>query len=1056
LKRFYLLGLLLFLPAILLISIITLVARPDNTLAPENITLSTTPITPVSFVESAISKGLQFEHQRRSHGLNSIADSYGNGICVIDFDNDGFDDIFVTAGLGATRRYGKDHWWNISSSSILYRNIDGSHFAPVQLPQQTITGFGCTIGDINNDGLNDIVVGDLGKVHLLLNGAESFTYQPQPLTSANDWPTSMLVNDINEDGLADILIATLVNYQNDLKVGHEDYGYQVSTTFGTSEYTGQNNLVLLGQAKDVAFKTHVLPGQQRTLSILPASIGSFVAVNGKGSNTVMQHLGEAQGDSALSGLTFPAVQISPIKVANENYFVIANHGTSGVQLINLEQKINQAWAKKLTNDVIDASQSWATLVSDFNNDGLADVALASGFATPAINMPSRPQGAVNHLLFQDHNGGFKAADNAFKPKLARSSRGATFGDFNNDGFVDMAFLNNNNFASLYLNEGNDNHWVSFICQPLALCGGSQWTVTAGKQIYQQSWDRVQPYLSYVSQRIHFGLGQAVNSVKLSVAGGQYDVVVDTIYRLDLAAGTIEPLQPKIEQSDAMDSDSLFHAIIATENPQQLVALLATITLKDQQATQLLALLKSYRLNLPQLTQSADHRVVVTLAWLMSQTSTVSPLLIDLLMDLENRVFVDHLSSMVSSLYNQAFCRFTDKLAYWFDEEEVLPETKLALLPVVLHQGLRSMSGNAQRFQCAIESVSYSAQTTIGSSLLPLLRGKDSAAIIRAIGRLKFSKALPQLASFCQQATDALVLAECQISLFKLTGIATPGKADKQSRRFFAVHSDALLLKNINLKLPLLQSIRQANYHLSMIKDHRYIGYQALLLQGQYDLLSQTSLNHDKADMVTFIQRVKNQYPAEVDKYVQQLFAGNHALAASLLPFVSNSTLLSFIVSESAPHSQEVASKLVQQCVLRQTLVAPCQQHFGVKTSVTNLSAEKLLSLPAVQLYYLIYAASPVHKQVIARQLYLGSLKANLKANFKTSASTIFALLHHNDLYRLIEKAQPSWVNDFLAYSFKTNQAVAGVWLKQYQAQKYDLSWLKLYLKGHLAKGTYGP
>ena len=122
--------------------------------------------TPVQFVESAVVKGIMFKHIQRTEKLSGIKDAMGSGVCVIDFNQDGYEDVFVVGGEGVTRRYGKQHWWNNPTGSKLYQNIAGQYFTDVttlageaQLPG----GYGCAVGDLNDDGYPELV---LSLIHI--------------------------------------------------------------------------------------------------------------------------------------------------------------------------------------------------------------------------------------------------------------------------------------------------------------------------------------------------------------------------------------------------------------------------------------------------------------------------------------------------------------------------------------------------------------------------------------------------------------------------------------------------------------------------------------------------------------------------------------------------------------------------------------------------------------------------------------------------------------------------------------------------------------------------
>lgn len=1022
---------------------------------------------PVRFVEMALSKGLSFEHQRRAKGVNSIVDTYGNGLCVLDFDNDGYEDLFVTAGLGTTRRYGRAHWWNNNGSSLLYRNIEGRYFAPVDLKLKTtrITGFGCTTGDLNGDGFEDIIVGEQGVIHILHVGPEGFDYQKVDLPKPNLWPTSMLVRDINNDGRNDIVLATLVDYRNDLKVGHLDYAYKVETAFGTAEYTGQNTLALLGGKDSYDFKS--LPGQPRSLSLAPIDLltdakvapGSFLMVNADGSNSLVQHFDQNKTDDSLSWLSFAAVQITPMAVAGKPHFLINNHGSKGVQLVDAQSHMNQAWSAGFTNDYIDSTQSWANLVADFNNDGLDDVALAGGFATEAMNTPSRPQGAPNFMLLQGSDGRFSDHSASLQPRLLRASRGAVYGDFNNDGFNDLVFLNNNNFISYYQNQTNDNHFLNFVCQPISLCRGSQWHLTLDDgSVLVERFDKVQPYLSKTSARIHFGLGKTRSGNMLSVLlknGEQFSHNIknkDAIYRVDLGNRTLSPIIVQQQALESVKVDELFHRIIRTATPQALVDLLSQTQLDSpEQVNRLTVMLGQYRRLMPSLTGSSDHRVVVTLSWLLQQPmrddSTAEKLLF-LILALENRAFVDRVPHLLIDLDSQAFCRLSEGFAYWFEEEEVLPETKLRLLPHILHDGL---TGDNRRFACAVEAVAHSEQTTIGASLLKFL-GKNSqqdALLIRGLARLKYSKAQEMVDDICQNADDLVLFGECQIARFKLTGKRqkVTSRMATGLKQIYSLHSESPLIRHGREGFNLTEAMKKtiaAGYHRSVVKDHRHLGYQALLAEGHFQLLATTMKAFGKSDIAEFIKKVKHRYPAQVDKFVQRLYVAQDPYTAALIPFVSNDAIDGFAMADLAQIiTPELALAIAKRC---RTKV--CAERLSANTPITRLNYEKLLQLEPIVLYYLIYNADNVAKRVLARQLFL----ASKDSAFDTGK--MYDLLVLNQLYLLLGNASEDWIDGFLAHHFNQGHAISNIFVQQLPVPgEQALNWLGLYNKLKEANGT---
>ena len=699
----------------------------------------------------------------------------------------------------------------------------------------------------------------------------------------------------------------------------------------------------------------------------------------------------------------------------------------GIQLIDADSKLNHAWSHRLTNSEIDASQVWAMNVADFNLDGHDDVALATGFATPAITMDTRAQGSPNHLQLQASNGEFDPA-NAFTPKLPRASRGAATGDFNNDGYPDLVVANNNGFASLYINRGGDSRWVGFECKPLILCQGTKWSL-AGKTLY---FDRNQPYLSMASNRLYFGLGNYGARLQLTLTrkDGQQETRLkfeaNRIYRVDLATNKWESIPEASPSPKPMDAETLFHAILTSDTPSSLASLLAER--KSQDTATLVTLLQRFVSQMSRLSPSSDHRLVMTVAWLLNQTGATShaPALLDLIMHLENRVFVDRVPMLSATLNDQQFCAFSKRLAYWFEEEEVLPETKFSLIPALLEQGLQS---EGRKRLCAIDALGHAEQTTIGASLLPLLDHNQpllAAVIVRALGRLKFAHGLPNVKQFCQNSGDPLVKVECQVSLHKFRGAAATGKTPIASdiKAFFALHSQNLLIRD-SIGSDSLDDITfevlRAGYHRSPVEDHRLIGNLALLLSGDYASLAL------QPNLEPFVQAARQHYPVDINQFIRM------NPAPELMTHADNSTLKA-LLKQTLP--ADTVPQAIRQCVLRTSVHPTCQQRYGKQLTLARLNADQLLALPPERLYYLLYAQggrNPVQQKVIVNQL----------ARSEKQEQT-FALLHHNRLYKQLENIDVAWLNAFLRYSLYNDLPVATDWNALSLPSTADTPWLTLY------------
>ena len=175
---------------------------------------------------------------------------------------------------------------------------------------------------------------------------------------------------------------------------------------------------------------------------------------------------------------------------------------------------------------------WGAGFEDFDNDGLPDIFVANGHVYPQVDTLDAGQHyAQRKELYRNlGNGKFKElardlGSDLVKPK---SSRGAAFGDFDNDGNIDVLVINLNDRPSLYHNlGGNRNHWIT-----LRLEGsrsnrsaiGARVEIEAGGKTQVREVQSGGSYLSHNDMRLHFGLGNAsrVDRVQIRWPNGKVE------------------------------------------------------------------------------------------------------------------------------------------------------------------------------------------------------------------------------------------------------------------------------------------------------------------------------------------------------------------------------------------------------------------------------------------------------------------------------------------------------------------------------------------------------
>jgi hypothetical protein len=1073
----------------------------------------------VLFKESAVSKGVIFNHEHRSSTLSGLADTYGSGVCTLDFNNDGFEDLFIVNGNGVTRRYGKPHWWAKNQGSRLYQNINGLFFKDVtekMYGNNSIStkhsGYGCAVDDINNDGYVDIVLGNTNYIELLINNAgNSFTQESISLKTSssaateNVWPMSITLWDWDQDGYQDILVANFTKFENDIKVGTTEYGYKSQTQFDPANFSGQQNILLTRnvdlQPKNISknktnnktnnkslleFDVSYLDKFDRTLSIIPLQLlaplqdnpplNSVFIANATGSNSTVHSFFErnktnsSSFNSMIRKIKSPVVQVSHLTIQDEPAVIFTQHKKGGVQLYYANQKEQDdiAWHVGLNSEKDNASQTWASLIADLNNDGLDDFISARGFASPHIDNLFKPQGSKNNIKIQSTSGKFSDNKALLMPQLSRSSRGAAFADFNNDGLIDIAFNNNNGFFSLYMNDSPMNNWVSFRCEPLHLCRNSHWNITSiqKKHLASKRFSQPEPFLSANQKRVHFGLGDFTKPIDLHVTLNDEtfltfsNISVNAVYNVNIKRGEIAPLKTNTIKKDKLNlpSGALLAYLLNANIDSLLSAINQNLNLNEEQLIQLSQRLISYKLNGKNISATNSVEYLTLTSWLLNQAlrnnASNSVLLnntLRLIGGSESSLYIDHLVELIATLPEENFCRLTDELHYWFWEEEVLPKSKQLLKSPLLYRLLHSTSTNI--IICGLNALATTKDSTIGHSLIPLLHKKFStnqqlkrvqAATIRTLGYLKHSTAKSSIIALCKNAQDAIINAECAITLYKF-GLKKAVISDitpnvMHDKLIYQLHEDKIILDLLINPNDIKPSTAKASlkayddYRYSPQKVHFQLAHLIQLLSAKKDVERKkafkdlVSLRKEK-EIKDIISHWSQIAPLSIDKYIDTLDATNKMW---LIPYASSHKMTQLILTgKETNHDFTYNYALAQQCLIRNSVKKVCDEQLKVNITMSTTDIESLLHNSPLNLMYSLLSDNNTVKKVTALRLFDLSKKLIARATTnKKHLTTLFSMLMINESYTLIRKNQidKAWLALFIHSVYVDNLTLKQSWL----------------------------
>ena len=496
----------------------------------------------VQYVDVTAAAGIDVLHRHGGTGRKFYIETVPPGACWLDYDNDGWMDVyFVQSGPlpGAPRDATSPH-------SRLFRNRGDGTFVDVTekagVGNAAGYGNGCTAGDYDNDGDEDLYVTNFGPSVLYRNNGDgTFTDVTEQAGVRNGlYATSAAWADYDNDGRLDLFVATYVDFTMDDQKFCGDVRKNRRSYCHPDAYGGLPDVLYHnegnGRFKDVAKEAGVWDPNGKGLGVVwfdmdndgdldlyvanDATPDALYRNDGNGRFTDMTFLsgtccsedgvpqsgmgtdaGDADGDGFLDLFV---TNLS--NETNELYHNLKGTGTFSIDTYRAG-----------LGDVSLLSSGWGTAFFDFDNDGDQDIVVTNGHPMDDIELDSDIiTYAQRPFLFENLGDGtyreigrqagayFRAAD---------VGRGLAVADYDNDGDLDILFTPNDRKATLLRNDGGAaaGHWITIRLQGVRAnrdAIGARVAVTAGGRRQIADVRSASSYLSQNDMRLHFGLGKS--------------------------------------------------------------------------------------------------------------------------------------------------------------------------------------------------------------------------------------------------------------------------------------------------------------------------------------------------------------------------------------------------------------------------------------------------------------------------------------------------------------------------------------------------------------------
>ena len=509
-----------------------------------------------TFIDVTHDAGIRFQHSIGSRS-SLLPEDMGSGAGFADIDNDGDLDLYVVNIPGPFKGISSKKVKNLPAN-VLYRNNGDGTFTDITDSANvgdTGYGMGCVFADFDGDGYLDLYVTNYGENVLYRNNGDStFTDVTQSSgVGCSLWSTGAVFADYDGDDDLDLYVCNYVKYNLEMlqekNMGANQVGLYGPGALNPTVFESQDNVLYRnngdGTFTDVTTEAGVAALGGRSMQAIFSDFDNDNDVDLYVANdTSENHIYRNDGNGTFTDVStesWAADFRGSMGVTTGDYdsdgdidlFITHWIDQENVLYRNLLMEDNNPKQVRFVDEsyttmlaeVSIKEIGWGTSLFDYDNDGDLDIFVANGSTFQRLDEPEILIPQHNQLFQNDGDGVFsdvsKIAGIADLP--TRVSRGATFGDYDNDGDVDIFIVNNYAMATLLQNKADtlkkSNNWLQ-----VKLIGTNENRYAVGAKILLTTADATQireiyageSYMASNSYVAEFGIGKETQIKMLKV------------------------------------------------------------------------------------------------------------------------------------------------------------------------------------------------------------------------------------------------------------------------------------------------------------------------------------------------------------------------------------------------------------------------------------------------------------------------------------------------------------------------------------------------------------